>query len=146
MIAIRSPSREAEQDRNGLVAELGAGVRGQHLDQMWYDVSSAQLLSATGLAGDGVQRSVAHQFDGVAQSQGEDRCRCFVGVVIEEVQATAAHERVGMVKRRELDLTDGGVGCDGRPPLGQRGREPLQEARGRLAITPDVPTRRVRRG
>jgi hypothetical protein len=94
-----------------------------------------------------MQRGVADELDGIAQSQGEDGCRRLVGVVIEEAQATTAHEGIGMVKRRDLDPGNGSVGCNGRPSLGRRGYEPVQEAHGLgVLILPALPTARTRRG
>ena len=86
---------EAKQHRNGLVAQLRAGVREQDLDQVRHHVRHAQLLGPAGLAREGVQRGVADELDGIAQSQGENRWRRLVGVVIEEAQATTAHEGSG---------------------------------------------------
>jgi hypothetical protein len=87
-----------------------------------------------------VQRDLANEFDRIVQRQREDRGRCFVGVVIEKRQAVTANERVRMVKPRELDLTDGRVGGNGRPSLGRRRQEPLHErAAPRWSLPPALP-------
>ena len=138
---------KAMQHLNGHVSRLRAGVREQDLHQVRHHVRHAQLLGPAGLAREGVQRGVADELDGIGQSQGENRCRRLVGSVIEEAQATTAHEGVGMAKRRELNLANRSVGCDRRPSPCRRGHEPLQEALGpRMVVMPAVPTGAARRG
>jgi hypothetical protein len=86
---------------------------------MGHHVRQAQLRGSAGLASEGVQRGVADELHRIAQRQREDRGRGLVGVVVEKPQAVTAHDRVRMVKPPELDLTDGSVGCNGRPSLGR---------------------------
>jgi hypothetical protein len=138
---------EAEQHRNGLVAQLRAGVTGQHPDDTRHDICHARLLGPAGLAGKRVQCGMANQIHGVAQSPGEDRCGRLVGVVIEEAQTTTAHERIRVAKRRDLNLAKRSVGCDGRPSFRRRGPEPLQEAHGSrvVVVMPVVPAWTTRR-
>ena len=62
---------EAKQHRNGLVAQLRAGVHEQDLDQVRHHVRHAQLLGPAGLAREGVHARRGGQLDGIAQSQGE---------------------------------------------------------------------------
>jgi hypothetical protein len=62
---------EAKQHRNGLVAQLRAGVREQDLDQVRHHVRHAQLLGPAGLAREGVQSGVADELDGIAQARAK---------------------------------------------------------------------------
>jgi hypothetical protein len=57
---------KSSEHSNRLVADLSAGIRGQHVDEVSHDLGHAKVLGAAPLAREPVQSDLADGSDGVA--------------------------------------------------------------------------------
>lgn len=73
-----------------------------------------------------MQGGVANKVDGVVQGLSEDAGRRLIRVVIQEEQAIASSEWIGMVKGRRLQVGEGGLLDQFRLLLRRGGEELLQ--------------------
>ena len=94
------------EHRDGLVADLGARIAGQHAHEIAHDIGHVELGNAAALAGEAMQGDLADRGDGVAQSLAKDVCRLIVGEVIEQEEAVPPHAQIGMAERRGLQGSD----------------------------------------
>jgi hypothetical protein len=111
---------------NRLVTDLGVGIRGQHFDEVSYNIADANIPVTAPLTGETMQSAVADRGDGIAQSLAKRVRGPVAGVMIQQEQAEAPHRQIRVTECCDLHSRDWHLPAE-RPTAFLREREPSMD-------------------